>query len=147
MYMPPNLWDAQHMSGLVQESYKIIEFVARSCVKERDYNDDRWDTNNPRWKRLLDTSDSKVIWRAINWKGEISQTGSSQPSDVDFKTHFETLLNPKINDVDEIDHVKTDAAPYVPVLDDPVTLSELEDVIKNVNTSKSFTGICPGLLK
>lgn len=56
------------------------------------------DSQLSRWSRLLKENDYKGIWRAINWKGEIeSASGKNDkpPGDIEFKTHFEKLLNPQ----------------------------------------------------
>ena len=51
-----------------------------------------------RWHKLLSENDPKSIWKAINWKGDISNERESEiarPSDHEFKKiHFENLLNP-----------------------------------------------------
>lgn len=43
----------------------------------------------------MEDNDSSKILRAINWKGESNpDQGRTQPTDGQFKTHFEELLNP-----------------------------------------------------
>ena len=99
-----------------------------------------------RWQRLLDTNDSALIWKSINWKGSISDADKTQPNNDQFRAHFEALLNPQhVDNVDE--GVDIDSAPYIPVLDDPLTASELDNAMKLTKTNKSFVGLCPGLVR
>ena len=76
-----------------KESEEIIMNIAKLCKKgqkPRIIND-----NISYWERLITGNDSKSIWHAIDWKGQynnLQQTGSN-PSDLQFKRHFETLLN------------------------------------------------------
>ena len=48
-----------------------------------------------RWERLIRVNDPKLIWNAINWKGNINDTAHPMPPVKEFKTHFENLLNPR----------------------------------------------------
>ena len=69
----------------------------------------------------------------------------SQPSDSAFKTHFEELFFEDGNQIENV--VNTDTAPYIPILDDPFVYTDLENAAKSVNQDKSYSGICPGILK
>ena len=142
---PPALGvvNGESVESVIKESCKIINTVARECKHPSPRRE--WGTNlQPRWKRIMDEKDSKVIWQAIDWKGEICDNSSrTQPSDDEFKLHFEQLLNPAGNNVEILN---IEEAPYIPVLDDPFTASELEQAIKAINVQKSFVGISPGLL-
>ena len=51
-----------------------------------------------KWKRLLQNSDPKHIWKSVNWKGKLDMREVKQPSDEQFKGHFENLLNPVNNE-------------------------------------------------
>ena len=64
--------------------------------------DNEWEISHPRWK-------------AINWKGEISENETT-PNDEQFAVHFKNLLN---FNTDGQPEPNLDGAPYVPVLDDP----------------------------
>ena len=120
--------------------------VSNECEKQNNEHDNEWDITNPRWKRLLNTNDSKVIWKAINWKGEVSRHDNVQPSDAEFKSHFEDLLNPEIQGEQVVADADLDDAPYIPLLDDPFTPQELEGAMRKINKNKSYNGICPGLV-
>ena len=101
-----------------------------------------------RWQILLDKKDPKAIWASINWKGQIThQKGDkSKPSDEAFCRHFEKLLNP-VPDGEVLTVPHTDM--YVPILDDPITVREIRDVIARLRRDKAagIDGIPPGVLK
>ena len=65
-----------------------------------------------------------------------------QPDYMHFKWHFEALLNINTNNCDNI---QLDNSPYIPILDDPFTLPELDKAIKDLKPNKGYTGICPGI--
>ena len=48
---------------------------------------------------------------------------------------------------DILNDVNVNTAPYVPVLDDPFSPNELETVTMALNSGKSYSGICPGIVK
>ena len=79
---PPHL--IGNLSDVLSAGCDIIHMVSNECEKQNTEHDNEWDMSNPRWKRLLDTNDSKVIWKAINWKREVSNCDNVQPSDAEF---------------------------------------------------------------
>ena len=81
-----------------------------------------WDQFQPRWKKLLEENDAKTIWKAINWKGNITEKETVQPEDEQFKLHFEDLLN-----IDERNQEAMDLTNclFIPILDNPFNLPEL----------------------
>lgn len=93
----------------------------------------------------MDTNDGKLIWKSINWKGSVECNDAENPDDEQFKEHFEKLLNPP--DVENLDNDVPESAPYIPILDDPFTPSELDQALCNMNTNKSYSGLCPGVVK
>ena len=146
---PPDITDdvvieRDNVENIMNRGIDTISKVAEKCKKAGE-NVMNWDMTKPRWERLLECNDSKVIWRAIDWKGQVSEANVSQPHDDQFKTHFELLLNPgNITSHDE-NVIDLDDAPYIPILDDPFTTQELNDVLKGMKTNKSYCGLCPGL--
>ena len=80
-----------------------------------------------RWRRLLCINDSKQLWNAINWKGELGTKRVNSPSDEVFKSHFENLLNPGKCEYAEMPLTYRDIS--VPILDDPITPEEVQGVI------------------
>ena len=146
--VPPNLDDIVDMDAALYTGYEtIIDTAVRSQI-QRIEDLEIWDEDMPRWKRLLDKDDCKTIWKSINWKGKVSNMNEEHPSDEQFKEHFEELLNPSGNQrTDEPSDENMEELPYIPVLDDPFTINELELAVKDLNKNKSFCGLCPGLIK
>jgi len=99
-----------------------------------------------RWKWISKYADSKTLWNAINWKGTFSQSSANNPpSDLDFKQHFEELLNTETSPV---------LAPpasnvYVPILDDDISPLEVQHQVNKlkVNKAAGTDGLPPGVLK
>ena len=126
---------------VVQESCNEVNRIAKECKKT---NVAREGSTDLRWKIIMEENDSGKIWRAINWKGEVGPDQSTtQPTDSQFKTHFEELLNPVS---DEDGEPNFEQAPNIPILDDPFTFREMETALRNMKKKKSFVGISPALL-
>ncbi|MPD01310.1 hypothetical protein E2C01_096830 [Portunus trituberculatus] len=68
-----------------------------------------------RWDRLLSDPDDTRVWKAI-------------PSD-EFKSYYETFCNPGIDD----DFNYSNDSPYVPILDDVITVDELSSTSDSEN--------------
>ncbi|KAG0719521.1 hypothetical protein GWK47_050302 [Chionoecetes opilio] len=95
------------------------------------------DNNLDRWERLLQDRDDSRVWRAIDWKGNVNVSGSvgeSRPSDEEFKTHFETVLNPTQAATNYPD---IDTNLSIPILDDPITPQEVELQIRKMKPDKA----------
>lgn len=104
------------------------------------------DMTNPRWNKLPDTNDSKVIWKAINWKGEVSDHDVIQPNDAEFKSHFKKLLNPQGQSAQVATDVDLEDAAYIPLFYDPFTPQELDGAMMKINKNRSYNEVCPGLV-
>ena len=140
----PPVLTADDLDSALNTSLGIIKEGAKSAkVETADTGVGNWTQAQPRWKRLFETNDSSTIWKAINWKGQITEKNIIKPDDEQFKLHFEELLNADQNFAPELD---LDDSPHIPVLDNPFTLLELDDALKDLKTGKSYMGICPGLL-
>ena len=140
---PPPALPEFNIEIALNESFKIISEGAKNSRLYATGNDtNSWEYSHPRWKRLVENNDSKTIWKAINWKGDINEKDTVKPADEHFKFHFENLLNIDQPDCSEIQFQNS---PYIPVLDDPFTLPELDIAVKDLKTEKSYTGICPGI--
>ena len=91
--------------------------------------------NEAKWTRLLKNNDLRTIWEAIGWNGELLESDeTSVPSDEEFKMHFEKLLNPE--DLEETEHICVNDSPYIPILDDQITVNE---VIETVSEQREIT--------
>ena len=144
-YTPPELdgFETNDVSNILNDCSDLVNSVAKTTSNSYQCQQYDWDQRHPRWKRLSNQGDSRVIWRAIDWKGNVSGQNDEGPNDNQFKVHFEELLNPSINSEEE--NFDVSDAPYIPILDDPFSTRELEIVESNLKKNKSFIGICPGL--
>lgn len=105
-------------------------------------------TSLGRWERLLNDADNARVWRAINWKGDFSMDDcqdSSCPSDKDFKTHFETVLNP--NNETDINGNNETTDVTIPILDEPITPAEIHEQSRKMkpDTASGPDGVSPGV--
>ena len=139
----PPLLPECHIETALKTSFDIVNEAVAASLQQEVEGENEWEISQPIWKRIMDRNDPRLLWKAINWKGEISDRDTAKPGDEQFSLHFQNLLNFNTRDQPEI---SLDDAPYVPVLDDPFTLLELENVLKEGKAGKSYTGICPGLL-
>ena len=143
--IPPVVTSAQELSGIVDSACDvIIDSVAR--CKETNNLHPQWDQTKPRWERLLESQDLKTIWKSLNWRGTFDNKEGPTPSDDEFKVHFERLLSQETPPSDEV-YNNINTAPYVPILDDPFSYSELDSAISSMKSNKSYCGICPGIIK
>jgi hypothetical protein len=99
-----------------------------------------------RWNSLLTDDDPTALWKAINWNGCIQNNEHTpeQPTDEEFKAHFESLLNSL-----PITRLTAGGRTYIPVTDDPIQQQEVHAALKALKPNKSggASGIPPGVLK
>ena len=129
----------------VESLYNALQPVRREqnvCSNNRESEEVN------RWLRLVNNNDDKGIWKAINWKGEISNNNeTNRPSDEEFKTHFEQLLNPPgvalEADIDE------QSVHTIPILDSSITEFEVQCVVNELKANKASgtDGLSPGIFK
>ena len=102
-----------------------------------------------RWSLLLEGDDHRALWKAINWKGCIAQDDAnrSNPDDEEFRIHFEDLL--KRDDTAPPSTEGIEAAPYIPLTDDPIQPAEVLNATQKLKTSKAGgpSGVAPGVIK
>ena len=103
------------------------------------------DVNLGRWERILSDKDDAKVWKAIDWKGNFTRSSNNDrdcPSDIDFKDHFERVLNRP-----NVESVPQDINTYIniPVLDDPISLNEVEFQIGKLKVDKAcgMDGLSP----
>ena len=136
--------EAADVEKAITEGCRVITEAAASHTRHGTTDaGHHWDQTHPRWKRLLDTNDTKLIWKSINWKGNIGNDSLNTPNDDQFKEHFEHLFGSQ-NVQYEDNFVNS---PYVPVLDDPFTIQELSHAVDGLNVNKSFLGIWTGIIR
>ena len=155
--------DQCSMKGLIVGAENHEEAIANFCdmlyscaassQNVRPTNSDRLNDNvdsvaGDRWQRILASRDDKLLWKSINWKGEIYEAATICPSGEEFKNHLEALTNPE----DALTLSPEDYATVmnVPMLDDPFDPDEVVQVIdKQVKPNKSAgpDGLSPALFK
>ena len=52
---------------------RLINQIHNASQKSSETKNKLWNTNATRWQRLLSSKDSKNIWKAVNWKGDIAR--------------------------------------------------------------------------
>ena len=72
----------------------------------------------------------KRLWNKIGWKGDLNTTASKAPVFDDLTEHFVELYNDGKNDLSKIDSLKSDK--YIPRLDNPITIEEMEMAAKKM---------------
>ena len=72
---------------------------------------------------------------------------TEKPTGAEFCSHFQPRLNPG-NAIDPQQYIPHEYR-YIPVLDDPIRLEEIEQCIHNLKPNKAADtdGITPGILK
>ena len=91
---PPDILDSENFEVYCEGMYKALYDISTTSISKEEKV---WNTNLSRWSRLLESNDPKIIWGAINWKGDIVDTSQPEPSEQEFKNHFEKLLNHQNN--------------------------------------------------
>ncbi len=127
---PPTLGvvNEESVQDVVKGSCREVNGIAKECKKT---NVAREGSVDLRRKRLMEENDCGKIWKAIDWKDEISSNeGSTQPTESQFKIFFEELLNPLMEEVGEVNF---EQAPSIPIVDDPFTFREVETAVSGIN--------------
>ncbi|ELU02383.1 hypothetical protein CAPTEDRAFT_205935 [Capitella teleta] len=112
--------DEQNVDGSINYLTERLYELARSHPK------DRFNESQRRWTRILDTKDSALLWKAIDWKGNFDLRAHSQNdvSDERFRDHFEDLLNPlHLNEFDLSSQATSNVC--IPVLDNDIEPIEI----------------------
>ena len=131
----------------VEISATLYQAARDSRHKDLPKNSSSKRSAHDRWKFLLANGDERQLWKSIGWNGRFddSYNKASQPSDDDFCQFYENLLCTGTSVVNF-----TPVYPkYVPVLDDAIHPSEVDDCIKSLKANKAagVDGVPPGVLK
>ncbi len=126
------------ISMFLQRACRILcmSECARKSRQTSEANVNQSEVHFSRWKRLLSDADNVRVWKAISWKGDFETSKSSStdvPSDGEFKRHFEGMLN-SLSAAPPA-HVSTDIT--IPVLDDSISLAEVENQVKRMKANKA----------
>ena len=128
---------------------KMYNTIVYSKKKITSKNNETPNNTTQTWRNIIALQDPKMIWTAINWKGNFDKPpdSSDTPSDQEFCEHFERLLNPEAN---KNQQEYTPSTPkYIPDLDAPIQPMEVSNSINKLKTSKAPgpDGIAPGIFK
>ncbi|KAK4326963.1 hypothetical protein Pmani_002566 [Petrolisthes manimaculis] len=120
------------VEAAVTEGYRIIRAAAAATAaavhttrvtnRQQVTANNAWDSLEPRWRRILETNDMKMIWKSINWKCNFDQNMDDRPKEAQFKEHLDFFLNPE--HANTITSCDVSAAPYIPIL---MTLSRVRN--------------------
>ena len=137
---PPSLDPTINLDAVIQEMNSALYDCAYSAslTNQNQGTSTNSTPNHPRWTSLLENGDQRAIWKAINWNGTLNSPGAQEenPSDEEFKCHFENLLNPHQHD-SPASSIATDESPYLPLTDDPVGPREVDDAVRFLKMNKS----------
>ena len=146
--VPPLVTSADGVAELALLTDTVYQCCEMSITKPSEPEYSRPCKPKTRWKRILAENDSKLLWQGIDWNGEYKETESvERPTEAAFQDHMERLLNPE--GVEPLD-VDLSEQVYVPALDQPFTIEEVQQVIgKQIKPDKGCgpDGISPGALK
>ena len=121
--------------------------TSKLSVKPRNIHEE---IENNRWRKILATKDSRLLWQSINWKGDFenSKQKESEPTSKQFCEYFDKLLNSRQQQNITL-FVPEHRYIYIPILDDPISYIEIENAIKKIKSNKSpgLDGIPPLVLK
>ena len=125
---PPAIAEDTSVDALCEEFSDTI-YKCASTSKKPPPDTSTAQPHLSRWQRIIDCDDPKVLWRAIDWKGEFNPAPEKdKPSDLEFQAHIERLLNPE--DLRDTEWpVVSDNHVSIPVLDDPIDARETSDAI------------------
>lgn len=140
--LPVSINNIDQCVGIISNTlYELAGKCRRPDVKQ-------WNQEEERWIRLINTRDSKLIWKSINWNGHMQiNSADEEPKLEDFKCHFNSLLNPQQPPLPEINEFES--CPYIPVLDSPFNMDELVAALVLVKPNKAtdLSGNSPGVYR
>ena len=132
-------------------AHAISEALYHSMEVSKNHNDNMSSSSNPnipRWKKIMEIEDEKVLWNAIDWNGDIDFSANNidkKPSDEEFQKHLESLLDQTPEDSMEAD---SNYIFSIPLLDDSIQMKELEDVINQLKPKGvGLDGVHPTVMK
>ena len=141
--VPPT--STNDITTLVDETANLLY----QCVKSSKKPDSgkEYDRSQSRWQRILDSKDEKLLWQAVNWKGEFDGRVKDAPPSSEFQQHFEQVLNP--DNQNEVDFTGIDTNVTIPILDNLIHPDEVEAVLNRhikPNKGSGPDGVPPGIL-
>ena len=126
--------DPNHISEL----YNVYQ------KKRKDMNFQLASTTTEKYRKIIESQDSKQLWEAISWSGDICSKPINHPPISEITEHFSQLYEP-IEDDGDINSLSTDV--NIPETDDPVSAAELEDACKQMKKGGyDFPASCVSML-
>ena len=128
---------------LISSLEENIKKLLQDSIIDKRYNSSNIvNSENERWNYILSKKDYKLIWKSIDWSGNIQEQSHNelQPSSAEFIEHFNQLLNPQ-SEVMLIQNNFTENSPYIPVLDDNFNFIELQHAIKCLKITSGYLGL------
>ena len=115
----------------------LLYKVAKECkVRRTSPSHETFADAANRWKRIVDSRDSKELWQSVNWKGEFATPTdkSSQPGNDVFCQFYKDLLS---SPEDVTPEYVPETQKFVPVLDNPIAPYEVDSCIKKLKANKA----------
>ena len=138
------VFDGHDMDVAASYISDSLYVASRNC--QSDQPELVLDDDIKRWSRFIANNDSKTLWKAIGWNGKLNQQVTDQPSVDEFQQHFESLLNPDQNALDDF---SADGCPEIPILDSPISPMEYDEVARKCKPNKAAgcDGVPPGIFR
>ena len=95
-----------------------------------------------KWSKIVASKDPRTLWKHIEWKGPKANFQMCTPSAKEFGEHF---MQKSTIDNEEV-FVLDSQGPYVPDLDDDVTLEEVEAAAKKLKEKSTSDGWTPKMI-
>ena len=136
--------DVNVLASNVTDALYTCAVKSVSRVRSEGYSND----NLGRWEKLLGDGDDARVWKAIDWRGNVTMSGYGGdicPNDEEFKAHFESVLNPPVTLDPYLGDIATDVT--IPILDDPILPAEVHEQIRKLKPDKACgpDGLSPGI--
>ncbi len=123
--------------------YRCADSSRRVAAPIQDYD------CRQRWERLVNDSNDKRVWAAIDWRGEYIENRNAEvrPSSEDFRAYYDEVYNPEGSTAPDPNQCQSDV--FIPVLDEPVEVGEVITQMNNMKPNKSCgpDGVSPGVVK
>lgn len=142
--------DLSNIDQVITEACHNLISVSNSCQRN-DANENIPEARE-RWQKILDSNNSRLLWKAINWNGEYTDKppkAEEKPTDEEFKNYFENLLSENQEEsLVQTQEIYNEV--YIPILDNNITMEEVNKVIQTQLKSNKASGpdnVTPALLQ
>ena len=111
-------------NGIIIEKEQALQLYVRNRKK---VTREIMLSEHKRWDER--TSDFGKLWGNIDWKGRVQHASNIYPTINQLKNHFEDIYETS-KYIDTLKIIKISSDVYIPILDDPITESEVKDSLK-----------------